>query len=106
MSRGRIRRSLTFLMLRERAPAVLVAALLLALAGWFMVRHWDRGMNRCLARYAQARTAEDTARVDRIGWNIRNRRGCGEARRDGTLDRHRQAMERRAAAAGDPLIEK
>ncbi|WP_420126838.1 hypothetical protein [Longimicrobium sp.] len=94
------------MLLRERAPAVLVVTLLLALAGWFMVGHWDRRMELCLARYARARTAEDTARVDRIGWNVRTRTGCGESRRDGTLDRHRRAMERRAAASADPLIEK
>lgn len=93
MSRKRIRGSLTLMVLRERAPVVLVVVVVLALAGWKMVGHWDRSMELCLARYARARTAEDTARVDRIGKSVRTA-GCGESRRNGTLDRHRRAMER------------
>jgi hypothetical protein len=82
--------------------------LLLALAGCFLVGGWDLRTERCLAEYEQARTAGDTARVDRLGWSIRNRTGCGELRRNGTLGRHRQAEARRAAAsaAREPLIEK
>jgi hypothetical protein len=43
--------------------------------------------------------------MDRVGQTAR-RPGCAVSRRDGTLDRHRRAMGRRDAAAGDPLIEK
>ncbi|HEX6368580.1 MAG TPA: hypothetical protein VF006_06600 [Longimicrobium sp.] len=73
-----------------------------------MASNWATPMERCQARYAGAHTAADTARVDRRwlgGKNPLNGYTCGLMRRDGTLDRHRRAMEARQGAR-DPLIEK
>lgn len=63
--------------------------------GWFTAAHWDSDMEHCLSRYSQARTAADTARVDKVwlgGKNPLNGYTCGRLRRDGTLDRHRAAQ--------------
>lgn len=97
-------RSLRFRLL----PAVVVTCGLMLGFGWIVATHWDAPMERCLARYGQARTAADSVRVDRTGRSLRSRTTCGDLRRDGTLDRHRQAVEPRLAApaARGPLIEK
>lgn len=89
-------------------PAVLATCALVLGFGWWTAVGWDAPMERCLARYGQARTAADSVRVDRAGKSLRSRTTCGDLRRAGTLDRHRQAVERRAAARAprEPLIEK
>lgn len=76
--------------------------------GWCTAVGWDVPMEACLARYDQARTAVDSVRVDGTGKSLRGRTSCGDLRRNGTLDRHRQAKARRSAfsSAREPLIEK
>jgi hypothetical protein len=78
-------------------PAILVTAALVLGFGWCTAVGWDSSMERCLARYDGARTAADSARVDRIGKSSRSRTSCGDLRRNGTLDRHQQ-VEARARA--------
>ncbi|HEX5871902.1 MAG TPA: hypothetical protein VFY65_15845 [Longimicrobium sp.] len=106
--RAGVRRSLLLMVLRERAPVVLTVCAAVLAFGWMVPMNWDAAMERCLARYDRAHTAADTARVDRRwlgGKNPLNGYTCGVIRRDGTLDRHRRAMEARRAAR-EPLIEK
>jgi hypothetical protein len=74
-------------------PAILITCALVLGFGWWTAVGWDSGMERCLARYDQARTAADSVRVDRTGKSPRGRTSCGDLRRNGTLDRHRQSME-------------
>jgi hypothetical protein len=54
---------------------------------------WDSDHKRCLAAYAEAHTALDSAAVDARWLGGRGPRTpdgtCGRMRRDGTLDRYR-----------------
>jgi hypothetical protein len=74
-------------------PAILVTCALILGFGWWTAVGWDSGMERCLARYDQARTAADSMRVDGTGKSPRSRTSCGDLRRNGTLDRHRRSIE-------------
>jgi hypothetical protein len=88
----RLHRALTLRMWVERiAPALAVCGLLL-MFGWCTATQWDSSMDQCLDAYARARTAADSAGVDRRWLSARSRFTCGDLCRDGTLDRQQAAM--------------
>jgi hypothetical protein len=74
-------------------PAVLITCAMILGFGWWTAVGWDLGMKRCLARYDDARTAADSARVDGRGKSPRSRTSCGDLRRNGTLERYRRSIE-------------
>lgn len=93
---------------RESVPVV-VMCVMVFLFGVVIAVGWRKPIESCLDRYDRARTAADSARVDLTGKTARSRVACGDLRRDGTLERHRQTVERRRAAdaaAAGPLMEK
>ncbi|MBB4637638.1 hypothetical protein FHS01_003696 [Longimicrobium terrae] len=78
-------------------PIVVIASLV---AFAYAVLPWDRPINRCIAEYAVARTAEGSSKVDVFIAAGRATSGttCGMMRRDGTIARH-QASRRTSAGA-------
>lgn len=101
--------AITWRMRLARVPAVVVTCGMIVAFGWGIAANWATPMERCMDRYANARTAADTARIDDLFNTPRWWKPCGRMRRDGTLDRHARALERRRAAdpaAAGPLMEK
>lgn len=77
--------------LRFTLPGVLIVllmALLLTGFGWMVVTGTDRRRDRCNRAYAGARSAADSAEVDRVrlGGRPYNETTCGSLRRTGILD--------------------
>ncbi|HEX2077804.1 MAG TPA: hypothetical protein VHG08_08850 [Longimicrobium sp.] len=89
--RRRLHRSLTIHLWMRRAPAVLVVSALIVGFGWVSTKYRPAGVERCLLAYGRARTAGDSASADQVVVGALRRNTCGGLRRDGTLDRHRQA---------------
>lgn len=98
MSRKRVHlnRALTIRLWLARAPAVIVVAALIAGFGWVSMQYRPGSVDRCLRAYDRARTPADSASADQVVVGALGRSTCGHLRREGTLDRHRDAAERAA----------
>jgi hypothetical protein len=70
----------------ERAAPVAAVCLLMVGGGLLLTQYSRIERRSCLALYAQARTAADTAAVDARWANAKARISCGRLRRDGLLD--------------------
>ncbi|HET7232397.1 MAG TPA: hypothetical protein VFJ16_20485 [Longimicrobium sp.] len=69
----------------DRAPVIVVPAVLIALFGWYEA--WlvpSRAVALCRHEYLAAHTAGDTSRVDELGVGMRPGFRCGEFRRLGS----------------------
>jgi hypothetical protein len=107
--RARLQRSLTLRLWLARVPAILVVAALLAGMGWVSMQYRPGSVDRCVRAYDQAHTAADSASADQVVVGALGRSTCGHLRREGTLDRHRDAAERQRTAnraEGHSVIEK
>jgi hypothetical protein len=94
-----VRRLWASMVIRERAPLVLLICALLAWFGWTAAAHWDRNLAWCVRRYHHAHTAADSAAVDGMPLRARGTVTCQDLRRNGTLELYEQAEARRSASA-------